>query len=255
LPRASTDFCTLLENIEWQHCALYFKADEHFPCAQLHRHIQNKKIQDHELPGAIFWTNPSHMGLSFPEIKGFRKFGIFIYHTNPVDEIADALVQGVNTINTLHMHGLDHASIIRQMAFSLPVSPNFLVEIAKLKALRMLWYQVVKTYGITQYMPEDLVLHTRSDVWINDKFQPHGNMLKSTLATMAAVAGGCDAHTVCAEQEQERMVSRMARNNSIILKNESHLDTVADPVAGSYVIETMVNEMAQIAWKKFQDKV
>jgi methylmalonyl-CoA mutase len=80
-------------------------------------------------------------------------------------------------------------------------------------------------------------------------------MLNSTVASMAAIMGGSHAHSVYAEQEHERMQSRIARNVSYILKEESHLNKVSDPLAGSYIIENMVHDIAKLAWTKFQSAI
>ena len=77
-------------------------------------------------------------------------------------------------------------------------------------------------------------------------------MLKSTSAALAAILGGCDALTVQPENENP-MMARIARNVSSILREESHLSKVADPTAGSYYLESLTNQLAINAWKKFQN--
>ena len=86
-------------------------------------------------------------------------------------------------------------------------------------------------------------------------FQPQGNMIKNTTDALSAVLGGCNALTLCAEEEDSEMTNRIALNVSNILKEESHLDKVTHAVAGAYAIETMVNELAQAAWKDFQNNI
>jgi methylmalonyl-CoA mutase len=90
---------------------------------------------------------------------------------------------------------------------------------------------------------------------VNESYQPHGNMLKGTTSSIAAVCGGCNSLTVYCEDESNTMMQRMARNTAVILKEESYLSKVADPLAGSYALEAMINDLAKESWKRFQSKV
>jgi methylmalonyl-CoA mutase len=77
-------------------------------------------------------------------------------------------------------------------------------------------------------------------------------MLRSTTSSIAAICGGCDSLTVFPEDESNSMMQRMARNTSVILREESHLSKVADPLAGAYAIEVMIDTLAKESWQKFQ---
>ncbi|MFZ6009577.1 MAG: methylmalonyl-CoA mutase family protein, partial [Bacteroidota bacterium] len=141
---------------------------------------------------------------------------------------------------------------IGNIAFSLPVGTNFFLEQAKFKAMRLLWFQVAHAYGVKDFKAGQLHIHARGETWTPGNYQPHGNMLKSTTSAMSAIMGGCDALTVLAEDENNAIMSRVARNVSNLLREESHLNKVADPMAGSYALENMVHQLAEQAWKKFQ---
>lgn len=251
LSSPSINFHTLLDKIEWPHCSLFFIADS-FSDESLTKYLYDKKFEREVLSGAVFRNN-----ISFSEIRvsGLRRQGILVPQASPVTEIAFALTTGANIIHELQQKGFDTRLIVQQIGFSVSVTSSFLTEISKLKALRMVWYQVVRAFGVEDYQPDDLLLHTRSEVWINEKFQPHGNLINSTISSLAAVAGGSNAHTVYAEQENDRLMSRIARNNSILLKDESHVGKVSDPLAGTYAIENMTHELARAAWKKFQEQI
>ena len=77
--------------------------------------------------------------------------------------------------------------------------------------------------------------------------------MKETYAAMAAILGGCDALTIEAEEEGNTMMNRIARNTSSILDEESFLSKVADPLAGSYYIESLTKQLAEKAWAKFKE--
>lgn len=250
LEKEKIDFNVLLTEIEWPYCSISFIISHHTQVEQLQKYI---KINYHQsdLPGVLFWTNTNLIG-PFPTINKFKSAGIYITPSTPVEEIANALVKAVQLIYQIQSTGLERKSIVDNIAFYLPVENNFLTEISKLKALRMLWYQVTQTLEIKNYLPEHLHIHTRSEIYLNEFYEPHGNMLSNTVSSMAAICGGCNAHTVYPEKENDNMLSRVARNNAHILRDEAHFNKVADPLAGSYVIENMVKEIAQTAWKKFQ---
>jgi methylmalonyl-CoA mutase len=141
---------------------------------------------------------------------------------------------------------------ISSISFSIAIDTDFFVSIAKLKALRYLWFQIAQAYGYTAFKAENFSIHARSEVWINPDFQPHGNMLKETTAAMATVLGGANRLSTYPEDIENEVMSRIARNTTHILREESHFNKVADPLAGAYLVENMVTEMAEKAWAKFQ---
>jgi methylmalonyl-CoA mutase len=124
---------------------------------------------------------------------------------------------------------------------------------AKLKVLRMLWFQIAHAYGHTDYQLRDLFIHSRSEAVEDTTYSPHENMLKGTFAAMAAIMGGCDAITVESEQ-QPPVLPRWAKNVSAILEEESYFDRFPDPLAGAYAFDTIVDQMAAKAWEIFQTK-
>ncbi|MEJ2006080.1 MAG: methylmalonyl-CoA mutase family protein, partial [Cyclobacteriaceae bacterium] len=84
------------------------------------------------------------------------------------------------------------------------------------------------------------------------QFQPQGNMIKSAAAGLAGVLGGADLLTVIPEDENSELQRRIARNVSIILKEEAYLDKTRDAITGAYYIETLTDELARQAWSEFQ---
>jgi methylmalonyl-CoA mutase len=180
---------------------------------------------------------------------------VIIEASTPAGEISNALIQGVQCFTFASEKKIPPADVVGRIAFSLATENNFLLNIAKFKALRLLWYQVVRAYGIGKFAVSDLHLHARHSPWTKEKFQPHGNMLAGTVSALAAIAGGCDALTVHAEDENNIMMNRISRNIAAVLREESHLDKVSDPLAGAYALDVMVNDIAQKAWERFQADV
>jgi methylmalonyl-CoA mutase len=251
---ASPDFNKLLETIQWQYCSLSFIGlkDDSF-LIPLNSYLSKLQIDPLTISGSLFWdTNLQKRNFTFfSEFKNFKTGGCFISSSTPVKEICDALVTAVKYLDSVESdHLLDDE--FRMISFSFPVNTRFLSEICKFKAFRLLWYQVAQAYNVKNYSPDEVHVHVRSESWSDEKFQPQGNLIKSTIAAMAAITGGCDSLTVYPEKENNAMMNRVARNVSNILREESHFDKVADPAAGSYAIEAMVDAIAQRAWTMFQ---
>lgn len=257
--QTNINFDLLLSHIDWPYCSISFRANNDRSISfALSKYIREKKYDPAVLTGTIFWNDDfqknSMIDLDLFHFNRLQSCGLIINPSTPVKEISDALVKGVNLLDRLTEKGIEVSACIQQIAFSLPVSTNFFIEIAKLKALRALWFQVARTFRQENYHPSALHLHIRSEVWKNSEFQPNANMLKSTTASMAAVLGGCNSLTVYAE-DNSSMMNRIARNISNILREESYLDKVADATSGAYAIEKMVDEIAQASWLDFQQQI
>jgi methylmalonyl-CoA mutase len=116
--------------------------------------------------------------------------------------------------------------------------------------LRALWNLILVAYQVNSSNP--LFIYAVSNARVSAAFQPHGNLIKETYAAMAAIMGGCDGLTLEPEDYTNSTMVRMARNTSSVLRAESFFSLVADPLAGSYLVEQLTKELADEAWKKFQ---
>jgi methylmalonyl-CoA mutase len=139
----------------------------------------------------------------------------------------------------------------QQIAFSISTGNDFFLEIAKLKALRACWQNIERAYGIQNSKP--IFIHAISPAWINAAYQPHGNLIKETYSGLSSILGGCNGLTIEPEDYHNTTMNRMARNTSSVLREESFLSQVADPLAGSYFIESITQALAKQSWKKFQE--
>ena len=248
----------LLQNIEWPYCTLSFEVtEENFFEKTLSDFVGKNYTDRSTLAGSLFWDKfPNSIDPNlFREFgKKFKPLGLKLTSSTPANEISQALYQSVKYFEA-NASQTSSDVFFSAINFSIPCSINFLETIAKLKALRMLWFQVARAYGFKEYMPSDLQIHARSEAWIQTEFQPHGNMISATSASIAAIAGGCNSLTVFPEDEKNEMMTRVARNVSNILREESHLSKVADPLAGAYVVENLQHELAAKAWSMFQTKM
>ena len=200
---------------------------------------------------------PSNLFIRYTDlqqISGLKSINIQSTEDSPSGAIADLLFRVMQVIET-GKDNTDIKKLFSAISLTMQVSANYFEEIAKIRAMRNLFYQMVQSYGVNGFSPEDLHIHCISPAWIEEKYQPHGNMLKSTTAAMSAILGGCDSLEVQPESYDNPLMTRIARNVSTILKEESYLNATADPVAGSYYIESLTDKLAQKAWAEFQEKL
>jgi methylmalonyl-CoA mutase len=146
----------------------------------------------------------------------------------------------------------DAASKIR---FSFGIGSDYFMEIAKLRAARILWEQIADAYNVSDKKRFRMEIHSVTKVWNDTIDDPYINMLRTQTEAMSAVLGGTDSLTVnpfdITINTPDEFSERMARNQQLILKEESWLDKVADPSAGSYYIENLTALIAENSWRLF----
>ena len=166
-----------------------------------------------------------------------------------IEELAFSLAQA----NEYIARSDNKQEVANSIEFSLGIGSNYFFEIAKLRALRRLWPLILKGYNLKE---ESLSIHCNTSIWNYAIYDPYVNMLRGTTAAMSAIIGGCDSISVhpfdAVYNEYNKFSDRIARNISIILKEESFLDKVVDPSHGSYYIEQLTDEIAGKTWKLFQ---
>lgn len=175
---------------------------------------------------------------------------------NAVQELAFTLAMGVEYLREMNKRGLDVATTAPRIRFAITVGGNFFTEIAKLRALRMIWARAVQAAGGDE-SAQRLTMHVRTSQWNKTIYDPYNNMLRSTVEALAGALGGCDSLQVGAFDEVLRhpdfFSQRIARNTQVILQKECHLGRVIDPAGGSWYVEMLTSELATRAWALFQE--
>lgn len=171
-------------------------------------------------------------------------------------ELAFALAQGSEYLSRLTELGVSVKEVAKRMVFSFAVGSVYFMEIAKFRAARLLWANVVDDYGTDSNCAKKMYIHATTSEWNQSVYDPYVNMLRGTSEAMSAAIGGVDALEVIpfdfAFRVPTDFSNRIARNVQNILKEESHFDKVVDPGAGSYYIENLTNSLADAAWKLFR---
>jgi len=138
---------------------------------------------------------------------------------------------------------------------NLGIGPSYFMEIAKFKAARILWSNLLKVYGANEESKK-IFIHAQTSTFNNSKLDPNVNILRATTETFSAIIGNVDSIETLPYDfmfsKQNEFSSRLARNTQIILKEESHLDSIIDPVGGSYYVETLTQEIATAVWTLFK---
>ena len=175
---------------------------------------------------------------------------------NAVQELAFGLATGVEYLRELHRRGLKVNETAPRFLFTHALGSNLFMEIAKLRAARLLWARAVGAAG-GDAGAQRLVCHGRTSRWNKTVLDPHVNLLRTTTEAFAGIVGGCAGLQVGAFDECIRPADdfsrRLARNLQIILAEECQLGRVVDPAGGSWYVETLTQQLAAKAWTLFQE--
>jgi methylmalonyl-CoA mutase len=188
----------------------------------------------------------------------FNSISISGYHmqeagANQVLELAFTLADGKEYVKTALAKGLDVDGFAGRLSFFFAIGMNFYLEVAKLRAARLLWWRIMKEFNPQN--PKSLMLrtHCQTSGWSLTEQDPYNNVVRTTVEAMAAVFGGTQSlHTNSFDEAialPSETSSRIARNTQLILQEETHITSVIDPWAGSYMMENLTQEMADKAWE------
>ena len=172
-------------------------------------------------------------------------------------ELGYALAWGNELLAKLTEAGFTVDEVAKNIKFNFGISSNYFMEIAKFRAARWLWAEIVKAYVPACDCSCKMHVHAQTSEWNMTIFDAHVNLLRSQTEAMSAAIAGVDSITVRpfdkTYQTPDDFSERIARNQQLLLKEESHFDKVVDPSAGSYYVEVLTNSLADVAWKLFLD--
>ena len=192
----------------------------------------------------------------------FNSISISGYHmqeagANQALELGLTLADGQEYVRTAKAKGLDVDAFAPRLSFFWAIGMNFYLEIAKMRAARLLWCRIMSEFGAKN--PKSLMLrtHCQTSGWSLTEQDPYNNIVRTTIEAMAAVFGGTQSlHTNSFDEAialPTEFSSRIARNTQLIIQEETHIANVIDPWAGSYMMEKITQEMADEAWKIIEE--
>ena len=187
----------------------------------------------------------------------FNSISISGYHMQEAGatqalELAFTLADGREYVRAAIARGLDVDDFAGRLSFFFCLGMNFYLEIAKLRAARLLWWRIMKTFGPKSPRSMMLRTHVQTSGWSLTEQDPYNNIVRTTIEAMAAVFGGTQSlHTNSFDEAialPTDFSARIARNTQLILQEETHINNVVDPWAGSYLMERLTQDMADKAW-------
>ena len=192
----------------------------------------------------------------------FNSISISGYHmqeagANQALELAFTLADGKEYVKTAIAKGMDVDAFAGRLSFFWAIGMNFYLEVAKMRAARLLWCRIMK--GFDAKSPKSLMLrtHCQTSGWSLTEQDPYNNVVRTTIEAMAAVFGGTQSlHTNSFDEAialPTEFSSRIARNTQLIIQEETHITSVIDPWAGSYMMEKLTQDMADAAWKIIEE--
>jgi len=187
----------------------------------------------------------------------FNSISISGYHmqeagANQALELAFTLADGKEYVKTALAKGLDVDDFAGRLSFFWAIGMNFYLEVAKMRAARLLWWRIMKEFNPKN--PKSLMLrtHCQTSGWSLTEQDPYNNVVRTTIEAMAAVFGGTQSlHTNALDEAialPTEFSARIARNTQLIIQEETHITNVIDPWAGSYMMEKLTQDMADAAW-------
>lgn len=191
----------------------------------------------------------------------FKTIGVsgLPYHNGGADgvtELACALATAVEYINALLERNLSIDAIAGRIRFTFGIGPTYFMEVAKLRAARILWAKIIEAYGGSKES-QKMTIHGRTSWFNQTAYDPYVNMLRTTTEAFSAIVAGVDSLETNPFNEVfgdgDEFGRRVARNTQVLLKEESRLEQLIDPAGGSYFVEKLTHDVAEKTWKHFQD--
>jgi len=221
--------------------------------------VRNTYIYPPEPSMRIIGDIIAHTAAHMPK---FNSISISGYHmqeagANQALELALTLADGKEYVKTALDKGLAVDDFAPRLSFFWAIGMNFYLEVAKMRAARLLWCQIMEGFGATN--PKSLMLrtHCQTSGWSLTEQDPYNNIVRTTVEAMAAVFGGTQSlHTNSFDEAialPTEFSARIARNTQLIIQEETHITNVIDPWAGSYMMEKLTQDMADAALKIIQE--
>ena len=276
---------TLIKDIDPLRVSINFalREDPEKVCALFISCCRKKGINSQELNGAVFFDPLSQLlvrgSLVAPIEKHVDKIAETIGYLSDAapgyaafsvksstfknsgatitQELAFTIAAAVEYLVMLRQRDVDIDCACRHLVFSFSTGSSYFAEIAKLRAARALWANVVEKFAPASAESVKMRIHCRTSTFNKTIYDSHVNIPRATLEAMASVIGGTDSLTVepfdSHHREPDEFSRRVARNIQLLIKNESHLDVVTDPGGGSYHIEKLTQSISQKSLELFQE--
>ncbi len=237
--------------------------------AQLSGTIQNDILKEFMVRNTYIYPPEPSMRIigdiiaySSENMPRFNSISISGYHIQEAGadaslELAYTLSDGREYVRTALNAGLDVDAFAPRLSFFWGIGMNFYMEIAKLRAGRLLWHRIMQEFEPKNPKSSMLRTHSQTSGWSLTEQDPYNNVIRTTIEAMAAVFGGTQSlHTNALDEAvalPTEFSARIARNTQIIIQEETGICQVADPWGGSYMMESLTQQIADKAWELIEE--
>jgi len=259
-----TQMATLFQHVELSYISIHFLLKSAKLAIEIlevfNNYLVKKNINKNEIKGSINHSDDDQLAeliqFAIEKLPSFKTLTINIEDSNPADiskSLAQSLVKGNDYLTLLYKKGINPNTTNNHLQFSIPIGKSYFIEIAKIRALKILWANILEVYGIKDSKIPAIEAHLSEASFGED---PNTNMIRATTQAMSAALGGVNRLTVLPSDanqgESTDFSRRIARNVQHLLMMESFFDRVIDPAKGSYYIEKLTEKIAEAAWSEFQ---
>jgi methylmalonyl-CoA mutase len=281
----ASDFETLLSEIDLSKANLHFNSATSYPAlAKLFNAFLQKNRKDVNLISGSFDFDPiSYLLLhgdfygseqsdmaeiatmlnlckeALPAMKAININAQYFVNAGSSlsQELAFGLAAGTEYLIKATEAGLKTDDVLQRLTFTFGITSDYFMEIAKLRAARLLWSKIVSRFEVNNQQNMAMYICSVTSAWNKTLYDAHVNLLRSTTEAMSAILGGTQSLSIVPfdtfYKDPDELSIRLARNQQVILREEAYLDKVSDPAAGSYYIDNLTNMLAEAAWKLFLD--
>jgi methylmalonyl-CoA mutase len=237
--------------------------------AQLQGTIQNDILKEFAVRNTYIYPPEPSMRIvadiiayTSANMPKFNSISISGYHmqeagATAVQELAFTLADGMEYVRAARAKGLEVDSFAPRLSFFFAIGMNFFMEVAKLRAARLLWHRIMDDFGAKNAKSKMLRTHCQTSGVSLTEQDPYNNVIRTTVEALAAVLGGTQSlHTNSFDEAialPTDTSARIARNTQLILAEETGITNVADPLGGSYYVEALTKELADQAWALIQE--
>ncbi len=267
-----TDLSRLLVGIKLSDTPVFFQETEDISLIDSSAFFTAlRQVAPYQWRGGFLSGKVEYIAMAMTQTADSPRFRVVCADSRPFhnagstagQELALLLAQLADHYDYLTEQGFSIEQLATKTMVMVPVGTNYFSEIAKLRALRILWQRFVGSYQLSvdksQNPKPPLFIHAQTSTFYEAAVTPYTNLLRATTEAMSAVIGGCDALTVLPYDQlthqpgrpASELGDRLARNVSLLLRDESQLGRVADPGAGSYYIESLTHQLTEAAWSIF----
>ena len=234
------------------------------PRAQLDGTIQNDILKEFMVRNTYVYPPAPSMrivadiiGYTMREMPKFNSISISGYHmqeagATQVQELAFTIADGMDYVRAAQAQGLDIDAFAGRLSFFFAIGMNFFMEVAKLRAARLLWHRAMTHLGAQSERSKMLRTHCQTSGVSLTEQDPYNNVVRTTVEALAAVMGGTQSlHTNALDEAialPSEFSARIARNTQLILAEETGITNVVDPLGGSFYVEALTSELAETAW-------